>query len=706
MTEIASLRPALAVAIAVVAVVPILATGRRPEGCVLAPASAFVVVVSMFPGAINGVVLVTHLGTLVAGVHLSLSLQADPLGLLFAAVASLLWLITAFYSIGYMRGLSEHAQTRYFASFVASVAATLGLALATNLVTLFVFYELLTAAMYPLVTHDGIAEARAAGHKYLSYTFGGGIAVLVSTVLVATTAGTTAFTPGSIAGLADADPVLARVAFVILASGFGVKPVLMSLHSWPPDADNSGDGTGTKTSDGSKKTRIEETDDDTSPSEAFSDALDAGDNTREEAANLSDRSHYDSALSALDRAEQQYREALDIAQSNGRLDGSEAESRLASIDDRRREIHRERLTAHLDTLREDLDRAENSIDSDPEDARERLTDLEGRIGDLDDEASEKGLDDLHEELAGLESERRTLFDDVSHSVWSGPPETIPDLPDVSVDYDALTDEKPIGAGGNADVVQATLPTPQGDIILAIKRPRMSGTLHTGTVERLLEEAETWDKLDDHDHIVGVVDYGAEPVPWIAMEYMDAGDLSERAGDLGFDQALWTAVAITRGVRHAHRRGVAHLDLKPANILFRSVEGAWDVPKVADWGLSKHLLEHSKSVEGLSPQYAAPEQFADEYGATDDITDVYQLGAVFYELFTGRPPFEGKPAKTMHRVLNEIPTPPSEVVDVPAVLDDVLLTALAKDKDNRFESVLYLRDALSRLDEDGYDSSVE
>ncbi|WP_251328425.1 serine/threonine-protein kinase [Haloplanus pelagicus] len=275
----------------------------------------------------------------------------------------------------------------------------------------------------------------------------------------------------------------------------------------------------------------------------------------------------------------------------------------------------------------------------------------------------------------------------------GPPERIPRAPDVRVDYDALTDEEPIGGGGNADVTKATLPTPDGDVTLAIKRPRMQGTLHTDAVERLLAEAETWDKLDDHDHVVGVVDYGAEPLPWIAMEYMDGGHLGTRAGDLPFEQALWTALGITKGVRHAHRMGVAHLDLKPENVLFRSVEDAWDVPKVADWGLSKHLLEHSKSVEGLSPQYAAPEQFDDEFGSVDDITDVYQLGAVLYELFTGRPPFEGKPAKVMHRVLHEDPTPPSDVADLPSALDGVLLTALAREKADRYESVLYLRDAL-------------
>jgi serine/threonine protein kinase len=145
--------------------------------------------------------------------------------------------------------------------------------------------------------------------------------------------------------------------------------------------------------------------------------------------------------------------------------------------------------------------------------------------------------------------------------------------------------------------------------------------------------------------------------------------------------------------------VAHLDLKPENVLFRSVGDAWDVPKVADWGLSRHLLEHSKSVEGLSPQYAAPEQFDDEYGSADDITDIYQLGADLYELFKGEPPFDGKPAKAMHKVLHEEPTGPSEIADVPQELDEILLTALAKEKDDRYDNVAYLRDALQDVYEE-------
>ncbi len=222
---------------------------------------------------------------------------------------------------------------------------------------------------------------------------------------------------------------------------------------------------------------------------------------------------------------------------------------------------------------------------------------------------------------------------------------------------------------------------------------MSGTLHSEQVERILAEAETWDKLDDHDHIVGVIGYGSKPLPWIAMEYMDGGHLGARSGELDGSQALWTAIAITRGVRHAHRKGIAHLDLKPENILFRTVEDAWDVPKVADWGLSKHLLDHSNSVEGFTPHYAAPEQFDSDFGSTDNVTDVYQLGAVFYELFTGRPPFDGRPTHVMRAVMDEQPQPPSEVAAVPDALDDVLLTALAKEKPDRYEDVILLRDAL-------------
>ena len=268
--------------------------------------------------------------------------------------------------------------------------------------------------------------------------------------------------------------------------------------------------------------------------------------------------------------------------------------------------------------------------------------------------------------------------------------------DLEISYDALIDRETIGVGGNADVYRCRYPTDEGMLTLAIKQPRMRGTLGADQYDRLMNEAQTWSELDDHDHIVDVLAFGTKPLPWIAMEYMDGGDLGDRAGELSLPVALSTSLSIVSAVRHAHRNGVAHLDLKPANVLFESVTGAPDIPKVADWGLSKHLLDISASVQGLSPQYAAPEQFDRSRGSLDEITDIYQLGAVFYELFTGKPPFSGSPTAVMHEVLNEVPIAPSERVGLPDRLDEILLKALATDRQDRYESLVYLRDDLLSL----------
>jgi hypothetical protein len=285
----------------------------------------------------------------------------------------------------------------------------------------------------------------------------------------------------------------------------------------------------------------------------------------------------------------------------------------------------------------------------------------------------------------------------------GPPPEIPREPNLELSSDRIDRDHPIGKGGNADVYRAVARGSPGEPTVALKQPRFEGTLHQETVDRFTREAETWERLDDHDHIVGVIDWDTDPLPWIAMEYMEAGDLSAKSGDLSFPQAVWTAGRIAEGVRHAHAHGVIHLDLKPSNILLREVGAEyWAVPKIGDWGLAKLLLQHSKSVEELSPEYAAPEQFdPDAYGGTDKRTDIYQLGSIFYELFVGEPAFEGSAAAVLRRKLDGEVTPPSIANPaLPAALDDVLLTAMAVEKADRYDSVLVfrneLRDLLDRL----------
>lgn len=271
-------------------------------------------------------------------------------------------------------------------------------------------------------------------------------------------------------------------------------------------------------------------------------------------------------------------------------------------------------------------------------------------------------------------------------------------PPKSLSYRNIEKVERIGRGGNADVYRATAHTSSGALTIALKEPRVQGTIHSEVVDRFATEAETWQKLNDHDHIVGVVDYGVDHIPWLALEYMDGGNLATAADEMSFPAKRWTATKTTEAVLHAHEHGVGHLDLKPENIMLRSTApGTYDVPKIGDWGLAKLLLEHSKSVEGYSPQYAAPEQFdPDTYGPPNKYTDVYQLGAIFYELFTGRPPFQGQTAQVMYTALNEDPRPPSEIANVPPELDELLLTALAKEKEDRYESVLYMRDGLQQL----------
>ncbi|MCK6553193.1 monovalent cation/H+ antiporter subunit D family protein [Candidatus Binatia bacterium] len=235
---VASVRPLLAILVSLLAVPPIVASDSRPNlreaWSLLAATAKAALVLSMLPAVLSGEQLVCKLWQISPGVELAL--RVDALGLVFAMVASTLWVLTSVYSIGYVRGAQERRQTRYFASFALCLAATIGIAFAANLLTFLVFFEMLTVATYPLVLHKETLSARRGAHVYLAYTLPAGLALLVAVGLTWSIAGTLSFVPGGFIerGMA-ADSTLALL-FLLYVLGVGVKAGLMPLHAWLPAA--------------------------------------------------------------------------------------------------------------------------------------------------------------------------------------------------------------------------------------------------------------------------------------------------------------------------------------------------------------------------------------------------------------------------------------------------------------------------------------
>jgi multicomponent Na+:H+ antiporter subunit D len=166
---------------------------------------------------------------------LDLVLHADTLSVLFVTLSTVLWLVTTVYAIGYLENAAH--RSRFFGFFSLCVSATVGLALAGNLFTFVIFYELLTLATYPLVAHRGTAEAIRGARIYLAYTLGGGMLLLIGAVWLHVLAGPTSFVEGGILGRlpVEVHPQLQAI-FVLLIIGLGVKAALVPLHGWLPRA--------------------------------------------------------------------------------------------------------------------------------------------------------------------------------------------------------------------------------------------------------------------------------------------------------------------------------------------------------------------------------------------------------------------------------------------------------------------------------------
>jgi multicomponent Na+:H+ antiporter subunit D len=231
-----SIKPFIAVLVSIL-VVPILISSRNPnvrESWTFAAAVAkFLIIASMAPVIMGGNQIEYTLAEVLPG--LGIQFRVDAFGMLFALVASFLWIVTSAYSIGYMRGLDEHSQTRYFSFFALSLSATIGVAFSANLLTMYLFYEMLSFATYPLVTHHQDEEARSSGRKYLLYIVGSSIGLVLPAMLIIY-AETGTLTFGAQGFMTGAESkTLMTVLLLLLVFGFA-KVAIMPFHSWLPAA--------------------------------------------------------------------------------------------------------------------------------------------------------------------------------------------------------------------------------------------------------------------------------------------------------------------------------------------------------------------------------------------------------------------------------------------------------------------------------------
>ncbi|MBL8797435.1 MAG: protein kinase [Planctomycetia bacterium] len=254
----------------------------------------------------------------------------------------------------------------------------------------------------------------------------------------------------------------------------------------------------------------------------------------------------------------------------------------------------------------------------------------------------------------------------------------------------------LGRGGMGVVYQAKQTAL--DRVVALKMIRAG--VHAGGEERLRFriEAEAVARLR-HANIVQVYEVGeADGRPYIALEYLDGGSLETKLENQPLkprDAAQLLAV-VARGMHAAHLRGIVHRDLKPANILL----AADGTPKIADFGLAKKLDAVRQTQTGVvmgTPSHMSPEQArgAQEIGPA---TDVYGLGAILYEMLTGRPPFDGgNSVETLLQVMHRDPDRPSSIrPHLPRDLETICLKCLEKQPEKRYLTALELAEDLERF----------
>jgi len=237
METIISIKPLLAVLVSLF-VIPVLVSSSgkpnvRESWIFVAGAIKLVLVLSMLPVILGGKQIVLTLFEIAPGA--AIAFRVDGLGMLFAIVAASLYIVTSIYSIGYMRGLNEHGQTRFVSFFALAISATIGAAFSANLLTLYLFYEILSLATYPLVTHHQDATSRISGRRYLTFILGTSIAlVLPAMIYCYHVTGTLEFSTAGIFTDQLSKPA-ALVLLLMFVFGFA-KAGIMPFHTWLPAA--------------------------------------------------------------------------------------------------------------------------------------------------------------------------------------------------------------------------------------------------------------------------------------------------------------------------------------------------------------------------------------------------------------------------------------------------------------------------------------
>ncbi|HET7352554.1 MAG TPA: Stk1 family PASTA domain-containing Ser/Thr kinase, partial [Gaiellaceae bacterium] len=256
-------------------------------------------------------------------------------------------------------------------------------------------------------------------------------------------------------------------------------------------------------------------------------------------------------------------------------------------------------------------------------------------------------------------------------------------------------QRKLGAGGMADVYLAEDQELGRRVAIKILNGRHAND--DQFIERFRREAKNAAALN-HPNIVSIYDRGeAEDTYYIAMEFLDGRTLKELVVSRGaapLNVAIEYARQILSALRFAHRHGIVHRDIKPHNVLV-DAEGR---VKVTDFGIARagtSQMTETGSIVGTA-QYLSPEQARG--GEVDPRSDLYSLGVVLYELLTGKTPFDGEtPVEIAMKHLSNAPKPPSKLrPDVPPELDKVVLRALAKDPDDRYQSADEMEADLERV----------